>query len=344
MQHFIIFTVTTLAFLLACGLTYLLSRPGAWLRIIDHPNERSLHSRPTPRTGGLAILVAVATAVSVLVLWYGARMDLIWLVAAALLLAVVSLADDKFNVSVSIRLGVHLLVAGIVVAIGLAPEQLSVPGAVWSWPMWLSTLISLIFVVWLINLYNFMDGMDGFAGGMTLIGFATLGLLGWLHAQWLYAGVAWSIAAAAAGFLVWNLPPARIFMGDTGSSTIGFLAAALALWGDRVDITPLWLSILIFSPFIVDATVTLLRRALRAEPIWQAHRSHYYQRLASAGWGHRRTVLWEYALMAACALTALAAAHVGPWIQVALAALWIVIYALLMVLVDRFNPFARGSI
>ncbi len=138
----------------------------------------------------------------------------------------------------------------------------------------------------------------------------------------LFAGTCWIIAASALGFLVWNFPPARIFMGDAGSSTLGFLVAACSLWADQQHIAPLWVSILVFSPFIVDATVTLIRRLFRGEAVWKAHRSHYYQRLALAGWGHRRTVIWEYALMVACGTTAILVVRVdqgAPWVWAVLA-------------------------
>ncbi len=164
-----------------------------------------------------------------------------------------------------------------------------------------------MFVIWMTNLNNFMDGMDGFAGGMAVFGFGTLGLLGHLAGDGYYAAVCWVIASASAGFLVWNFPPARIFMGDTGSLALGLLAAALSLWADRYGLFPLWLALLVFAPFVVDATLTLARRTLKGKRIWEAHRSHYYQRLVQAGWSHRRTVLWEYGLMFLCSVCALLA-------------------------------------
>jgi UDP-N-acetylmuramyl pentapeptide phosphotransferase/UDP-N-acetylglucosamine-1-phosphate transferase len=167
----------------------------------------------------------------------------------------------------------------------------------------------------MINLYNFMDGMDGFSGGMATAGFSTLGLLGYLGGDNHFASICWLIAAASAGFLVWNFPPARIFMGDVGSSALGFLAAALSLWANRIGLFPLWLAILVFTPFIFDATLTLVRRTLNGERIWEAHRNHYYQRLVQAGWSHRRTVLWEYGLMLLCCSSALVAYHATTLVQ-----------------------------
>ena len=150
------------------------------------------------------------------------------------------------------------------------------------------------------NLYNFMDGMDGFAGGMTVIGFGLLGYLGWQAHHPVISVIATLQSAAAAGFLVHNFPPAKIFMGDVGSVSTGFLAAALIVLGCRDGVFDLWVPLIVFSPFILDATVTLARRAFHHEKVWEAHRDHYYQRLVLSGWGHRRTVLAEYGVMALC--------------------------------------------
>ena len=145
------------------------------------------------------------------------------------------------------------------------------------------------------------------------------------------------LAAASAGFLTCNFPPARIFLGDTGSTALGFLAAACGLWGSRTGLFPFWVALLVFSPFIVDATVTLLRRLLRGEKVWEAHRSHYYQRLVLLGWGHRRTVLVEYALMLVCAGSAALAVRLPPAGQLGLAGGWIGVYGLLLVGVSQFQ-------
>lgn len=115
-------------------------------------------------------------------------------------------------------------------------------------------------------------------------------------------------------------------MGDAGASTIGFLVGAMSLWADRSAIFPIWVGILIFSPFIVDATATLLRRLFAGEKIWQAHRSHYYQRLVQLGWGHRKTVMREYALMVVAGLTATTLAYMpynGQW---SLIIIWFFLY------------------
>ena len=131
-------------------------------------------------------------------------------------------------------------------------------------------------------------------------------------------------------------------MGDAGSSLLGFLAAGLSLWASAAGIFPLWIAVLVFSPFIVDATVTLGRRFWRRERVWEAHKSHCYQRLVQLGWGHRKTVVWEYLLMMLCSLSAVAALHLGPTYQWWLLGSWIVIYVTLIVLVNRLAGRVRS--
>ncbi len=238
---------------------------------------------------------------------FGIRSELIWLACSAMIVAIISFIDDHSHVSVKVRFSVHLLAAIALVAGGLHGQSIDLPSVHVNLPAGIAQVLSVLFIVWMTNLYNFMDGIDGFAGGMAVIGFGTLGLLGYLAGDGYYAAICWVIAVASAGFLVWNFPPARIFMGDIGSSTLGLLAAALSLWADRDGLFPLWLSMIVFAPFIFDATLTLVRRTLQGERIWEAHRSHYYQRLVQAGWSHRRTVLWEYGLMLLCGMSALCA-------------------------------------
>jgi len=162
-------------------------------------------------------------------------------------------------------------------------------------------------IAWYANLYNFMDGSDGLAGGMAVIGFGAYAVAAHLSGAESFAALCASIAAASAAFLVFNFHPARLFMGDVGSVPLGFLAGALGIVGWSRGYWPMWFPLLVFAPFVCDATLTLLRRALRRERVWQAHKEHYYQRLVRMGVGHRGTALIEYAVMAGCAATALLA-------------------------------------
>jgi UDP-N-acetylmuramyl pentapeptide phosphotransferase/UDP-N-acetylglucosamine-1-phosphate transferase len=287
--------------LLAAVLTRWLIHPDAPIRLLDQPNERSLHTSPTPRTGGIAICVTLFAAWLVLALTTHLQFFPINILLGAVIIAAIAMLDDRHNLSAGLRLLVQISAALVMIYGGFFIQGEVVPGIIFAANTAAMTAMTVLLTLWLINLYNFMDGMDGFAGGMAVIGFGTLSVLGWAQGDILFAGSALTVCAAAAGFLWFNFPPARIFMGDSGSTTLGFLVAAFAIWGSRRGITPVWLSLVIFSPFVVDATVTLLKRALRGEPVWRAHRSHYYQRLVQLGWGHRRTVTVEYAVMLGCA-------------------------------------------
>ncbi len=322
--------LTAIAFLISAVLTRLLLSARSSLSMLDIPNERSLHDTPVPSGGGIAIAAAVFSTGTVAALAYPEFTPVAWLGLAAGVVAAVSFADDRGSIRPVYRFGVHLLSAGILIGAGLAPDQLGLPGLALPWPGALSVTFTVLFVVWMINLYNFMDGMDGFAAGMALIGFGTYAILGWQSGNLAFSALSLIVAAAAAGFLLYNFPPARIFMGDTGSSLFGLLVAGFSLWADRERIFPLWIGILVFSPFVVDATVTLIRRVIGRDRVWEAHKTHFYQRLVQVGWGHRRTVLWEYVLMIGCGLSAIALVRAEPFLQWSLLFGWALAYVILM--------------
>ncbi|HEX6828590.1 MAG TPA: glycosyltransferase family 4 protein [Burkholderiales bacterium] len=285
---------------------------------MDTPNERSLHERPIPRTGGLAIM-AGAVAGCVLV------PSLPWVaLGLALALAALSFADDLRSLPIGVRLACQLGAAGAFTALNLAP----LPHPLWALPVVLG-------IVWVANLYNFMDGSDGLAGGMAVIGFGALALAAVQGGDLGIATLCAVLVGATLGFLVLNFPPARVFMGDAGSVPLGFLAAALGYLGWGRGLWPAWFPVLVFSPFVVDATVTLIRRALRRERFWEAHKQHYYQRMVQIGLGHTRTAYIEYALMLAAGGSALVALRLDGRSQWILVAAWAVAYALLMALFDR---------
>ncbi|TAL12314.1 MAG: glycosyltransferase family 4 protein [Nitrospirae bacterium] len=299
-----------------------------------------------PRTGGLAIFGSVLLGILLCVaLGEGAVFQapaILWILGMALLLGVVSFWDDRTGLSPGLRLGVQALAAaGVVWGAGLAVPSIPVP-FIGSLPLgWLAVPVTMLFLMWMANLYNFMDGMDGFAGGMTVLGYGFLGVMAWEHDHYLM-GLAILIGAAAGGFLLYNLPPARIFMGDVGSVPLGFIAGALAVLGTRDGLFDIWTPLLIFSPFIMDATVTLVGRLLRGKNVWRAHREHYYQRLVLAGWGHRRTVLAEYALMLACGLSAVLYGRSGESLRLAILLGWVGIYGVLAWGVRRVEGQARA--
>ncbi len=277
---------TVLAFLVSIAVVHFLLRNLGGLAL-DQPNARSLHERPVPRTGGVAILLGAVVSIA-----FGAAE--LWLpVAIAFVLAAVSVVDDVRGVPTWLRLSAHAAAAGVLVWYVLSPMQL--------WELALLT----IGVTWVINLYNFMDGSDGLAAGMSVIGFGSFGLAAYSADHLPLALVCFSLAFASLAFLLVNFHPARIFLGDVGSIPLGFLVGALGLTGWRDDVWPLWFPLLVFAVFIGDATLTLIKRLVRGERVWQAHREHYYQRMVRMGLGHRRTAYVCYALMAACAAAAL---------------------------------------
>jgi UDP-N-acetylmuramyl pentapeptide phosphotransferase/UDP-N-acetylglucosamine-1-phosphate transferase len=330
--------------ILVFAVTVLLTRsfvnPGSQLHILDYPNERSLHSRPVPRTGGVAIVTAILAGglLYLLVSAHAIPRELGWLAGLATVIACVSYLDDRRHMPVSYRLTAHVVAAVLLAAGGLAISSLTLPGFTYALPGWLAVGLTVLFTVWMVNLYNFMDGMDGFAGGMAVFGFGALAMMGWMTGHDLFLAINLIIASASAGFLVFNFPPAKIFMGDVGSSTLGMLAAALSLWGAKDGVFPLWLAVLVFSPFITDATVTLLRRLWRREKIWRAHKTHYYQQLVQAGWGHRKTVLLEYLIMLGCGLTAVFGQHATTAIQAAMLAGWVLFYIIFFSWVSWYVP------
>jgi UDP-N-acetylmuramyl pentapeptide phosphotransferase/UDP-N-acetylglucosamine-1-phosphate transferase len=311
----------TVTFVLTALLAWLLSRARGRWRLLDIPNERSLHTRPTPRTGGIALLAGAGAGL--FTAWHqGYAIADTATTLAVLALAVLALADDRHNLRAGLRLLVQTAIVGLLLYFSWRPE---ISVAV--------VPVVLLFLVWMTNLYNFMDGMDGFAAGMAGIGFGTYAVLAW---QADHAGLALGcaiIAAAAAGFLLLNFPPARIFMGDTGSTVLGLLAGVVILQAHIERILPFWLGLLVFSPFIVDASVTLTSRVLRGEHFWMPHKTHYYQRVVQLGWGHRRTVLAGYGVMMACSGTAIAATGMTNRGQGFIIGAWSVIYAVLMRLI-----------
>lgn len=273
----------------------------------DHPTGRSLHERPVTRVGGLAIW---AGFLPVALLAPNPVADgSVWLVAW-LAVTAVSLADDWRGVLPAIRLGVQAI-AGLAVAAAM----LGGAAAGGSWPLAaLAIAAAALAFVWSANLFNFMDGNDGLAAVMAICGFGAYG------AAAMRAGapceVFLALAAATVVFLAVNVPPARTFMGDGGAVPLGFLAAVFGLAGVRAGTWPEWFPLLAFLPFVADATVTVVRRLASGADVFEAHKTHYYQRLHRMGAGHRGTLLFYGVLIAgtsASALFTLAAAPAAGW-------------------------------
>ncbi|TNF01276.1 MAG: glycosyltransferase family 4 protein [Bacteroidetes bacterium] len=259
-------------------LTGVLRRYALAKQLIDMPNQRSSHIAPTPRGGGVAIVVAVLVSFVSIGFVYPELAKISWALSCGpLLVAVIGFWDDHGHIPATWRLVAHFLAAAIgLVFVGGLPAlsifdyqlELGIIGAAGA----------AIYVVWLLNLYNFMDGIDGIAS----IEAITVGLGGALlfflvvpdSGAWLFP---FFLASSVLGFLVWNFPPARIFMGDAGSGFIGSVMGMFTVVAAGFSDQLIWCWLILLGVFVVDATTTLLRRFIRGEPVYEAHRSHAYQ-------------------------------------------------------------------
>jgi len=290
---------------------------------MDVPNARSSHTEVTPRGGGVAIVIAFSTAIPVLI--YSGQLDETFgagLFLAGLIVAVTGFVDDHGHIPARWRLVAHFVSAGIVV---------------WSLPQlpafaffgssvelaWVAVPLAVLWLVWMLNLYNFMDGIDGIATVEVVTVSFSAGLLYMLSDNSEHVGPVLALGATALGFLVWNFPPARIFMGDAGSGFLGIVLGALALqvlaWAPEL----IWAWLILLSVFLVDATLTLLVRLLRGEKVYEAHRSHAYQFAARKLGRHLPVtvgvlvinIFWLLPWACAVALGGIA----GPWAIIAAA-------------------------
>lgn len=256
-------------------------------QLLDIPNDRSSHTQPTPRGGGLGFVIAFAitgTMASVLASYFPQLLPsqlttpnpgFLWLILMPLV--VIGIIDDQRGVPAGVRYLVQLTAAGVAIAyFGSFPlpwlVHFGLVGQI------LAVALTLIGMTAVINFYNFMDGLDGLVAGVTAL---QLGFLGYYLNQPLF----WLLAAALLGFLRWNWYPAKIFMGDAGSTVLG-ASVAIALLNTNNNPIQAWSALAVTLPLLSDAIYTLIRRLMRGENIFKAHRSHLYQRLQQAGWSH----------------------------------------------------------
>lgn len=274
-------------------------------RLVDVPNHRSSHTQPTPRGGGLGIVLALALAAP-LVSPAWAPLGL-----ALVCIAGISLVDDLRPLPSRVRFGVHLLAASIVVFGFGVPSAIALPGVTLALPRVVMVPLALIWVAGLINAYNFMDGIDGIAGTQGVIAGLCWALFGYLHGtEDLVVGL--TAAGACLGFLTRNWSPAKIFMGDVGSTSLGLLFAAMALGPVQSEASPRpFLALAFVLPFVGDTAFTFLRRLKARERVFDAHRTHIYQLLAPSKAQHRAVSLF-YGTLASCGALVLLASAAFP--------------------------------
>lgn len=300
-------------------------------RLLDHPNERSSHLRPTPRGGGVVIVACTLLILGAVEVMRPAiaRSELVALLFAGALIAGISWIDDVRSLRASVRLAVHIVAAAIVMSAFGPFDSIPVPiagdvhlGAA-AWPL------TIIWIVGLTNAYNFMDGIDGIAGSQAVVAGAAWAMIGFAGDPAVTFAAA-VLASSSLGFLIHNWPPARIFMGDVGSAFLGFLFATLPLMSRLPSSDAAAIGFLVVWPFIFDTAFTFLRRLRRRERVFSAHRSHLYQRLVIAGWSHQTVTLLYSAIAAlgAAAAIAIPRKHIAVLGAVALGlGLWLLVVA-----------------
>lgn len=271
------------------ALTWALRRYALANSVMDIPNARSSHRIPTPRGGGVAIVVTFLAAV--IVLWGAGLLSLSYVLAvggAGAWIAVVGFMDDHGHIPARWRLLAHFLGAAWAVYWlgGVAPVDLF--GVILDLG-WLGMFLAVLYLVWLLNLYNFMDGIDGIASIEAISVTAAGALFHYLIGQSASVGVSLALLAAVLGFLIWNFPPAKIFMGDAGSGFLGMVMGVMSLQAGWIEPELFWCWLIMLGVFVVDATLTLLRRLIRGEKVYEAHRSHAYQ-FASRRFASHRVV------------------------------------------------------
>ena len=321
---------------LAWFLTALLRRYALARSLLDVPNARSSHSLPTPRGGGVAIVVAFLAGLCLAFFaGLGIAAELFYaLLGAGLGIALLGFLDDHGHIAARWRLLGHFLAAAWALYWlgGLPP--LAVFGGLLQLS-WIGHVLAAFYLVWLLNLYNFMDGIDGIASVEAIcvcLGGAILYAL--LETSLLTDLPLLMLAAAVLGFLLWNFPPARIFMGDAGSGFLGIVLGVLSLQAAWTNPLLLWAWLILLGVFIVDATLTLLRRLLRGEKVYEAHRSHAYQ-YASRRFGRHLPVTMAVAALNLVWLLPLAMLVAAGWLDGLLGVL--IAYAPLVVLAWRFD-------
>jgi len=291
--------------------------------LIDQPGARRSHSSPVARGGGLAIGISlVMTAVA-----FAPNSAVVApFVGGAAIVSLLGWRDDHAPLGVGWRLGIQLLLAAGIIA-WLGPVEAISIGGVTIQAAWLWTPTAVLAIVWLMNLFNFMDGSDGLASSQAVISFTlfafAFGLAGETAGAWL-AAVA---AGASLGFLFWNRPPASIFLGDSGSLLLGWCAGAFALTGTLSDSFSVWVSFIIVSPFVIDATVTLCWRLARGERWYTPHTNHAYQYLIRLRWSHGKVLLVWIALNGLLVVPATVLALWKPQADLGVAAVMTVILA-----------------
>ena len=272
-------------FLLSLGLTYLIKEHAIKNSLLAEVNERSSHSVPVPHGGGIAIALTWFLGLTYLFFFHQINPSLYYALMTGSVISVISYIDDRIELSAKFRLGAQALVAaiGLYFLGGFEKFDLfffTIDSQI------ITNLFAFFMIIWFINLYNFLDGIDGYAGSEAIF----LGVAGYIFFGGLHFFV---LVVAVLGFLIWNWHKAKIFMGDVGSTLLGYNVAIFTLYYANEVSTNFWIWIILFGLFWFDATLTLFRRYRKGEHLSQAHKKHAYQRLNQSGWSHDKVAMYS---------------------------------------------------
>ena len=303
-ELFFFFEATLLSFLL----TWAIIGFSRKRQLLDVPNDRSSHRIPKPRLGGVAIVTAFYATIATLYILghdpFPSNRIAIGFLAGGGILALMGIVDDLHHLGAWIKLALQVAVALSVILSGGILTELELPLIGLLDLGWLAAPLTLLWIVAMINFYNFIDGLDGLAAGVGMIAALFLALIGVFSVSSPLALIYIALAGSCLGFLRYNFPPARIFMGDTGSTFIGYSFAVLAVIGTGTDV-PIFVTLLLLGGVVGDAALTLFKRIISRERIFIPHRTHYYQRLTSVGFSHKQITLLEYLLTILLGVSAL---------------------------------------
>ncbi|MCX6334950.1 MAG: glycosyltransferase family 4 protein [Bacteroidia bacterium] len=314
--------------------TYLIMRYLMKKRILDIPNERSLHNVPTPSGGGAAIVIS--WYIGITFLYFNGIIDktLYSALMSGILVAIISLIDDIYGVKPYIRLIVHIITAVVALFMLNGLRPLIIPAINFNYDFIVYPL-AIIGIVWFINLFNFMDGVDGFASVEAIFICSVYFVLTWNIATLL-------LIVCVGGFLSWNWPKAKIFMGDTGSTQLGFVLVVMGIYfHNNLEFSVInW--IMLTSPFWFDATLTLFRRWRNGEKLSQAHKKHVYQRIVQAGFSHEKVNLFLILINLAIILMIVIYRGIKV-LQIPLFIVTLVLFYFITKQVDKRVPFTKDE-
>lgn len=332
-----IVAIFVILFTISVVLTGLYRKYAIHKDLLDHPNHRSSHLQPTPRGGGVVFCVLFLLCTAFFShLQYAPADSFKVLGLPALLIGVLGYLDDVYGLPAKLRFAIQMAAA----VLFLYLLEVDYSNYLHGWLVALHSVgfvLMIIAMVWSTNLYNFMDGTDGIACVEAITVFGMGGVLLWMQGAWQLAMLSWVLVAGVSGFLMWNWPKAKIFMGDVASSFLGFLIIPFALFGYFEFGLSVFVWFILYLVFTMDATLTLMRRLWRRERIYEAHKLHAYQRLHQAGYTHRQVLFVVIGLNTTFASLALLAMYYSHWI-LEITLLSVFIYLVFYVFVEIKKP------